>query len=88
MPGRSLFPAAARSGAATLPILHRRHRLADGREALSFTDRGGQPVELEKDMRPLESRSGNGEVRFDRLSGEWVAVAAHRQSRTYLPPAD
>ncbi len=27
-------------------------------------------------------------MRFDRLTGEWVAVAAHRQSRTYLPPAD
>ncbi|WP_442860109.1 galactose-1-phosphate uridylyltransferase [Arthrobacter sp. zg-Y179] len=69
-------------------MVHRRHRLADGRESLFFTDRGGQPVETVVDARPLDSRSGDGEVRFDRLTGEWVAVAAHRQARTYLPPAD
>ncbi|MCQ1951209.1 galactose-1-phosphate uridylyltransferase [Arthrobacter sp. zg-Y859] len=70
------------------PSVHRRHRLADGRESLFFTDPGGQPVETVGDARPLDSRSGDGEVRFDRLTGEWVAVAAHRQARTYLPPAD
>ena len=75
-------------GTAPLPIVHRRHQLADGRESLFFTDRGGQPVEAVSDARPLDPRSGNGEVRFDRLTGEWVAVAAHRQARTYLPPAD
>ncbi|MCQ1996622.1 galactose-1-phosphate uridylyltransferase [Arthrobacter sp. zg-Y1171] len=69
-------------------MVHRRHRLADGRESLFFTDRGGRPVETVVDARPLDPRSGNGEVRFDRLTGEWVAVAAHRQARTYLPPAD
>ena len=40
------------------------------------------------DRRPPDARSGHGQVRFDRLTGEWVAVAAHRQTRTYLPPAD
>ena len=25
---------------------------------------------------------------YDALTGEWVAVAAHRQTRTHLPPAD
>ena len=79
---------AARQETAALPIVHRRHQLADGRESLFFTDRGGRPVEEVTDARPLDPRSGNGEVRFDRLTGEWVAVAAHRQSRTYLPPAD
>nr|MBW4096392.1 galactose-1-phosphate uridylyltransferase [Acidobacteriota bacterium] len=29
-----------------------------------------------------------GEVRFDALTGDFVAVAAHRQTRTYLPPAN
>ena len=75
-------------GTAPLSIVHRRHRLADGRESLFFTDRGGRPVDTVQDARPLDPRSGNGEVRFDRLTGEWVAVAAHRQARTYLPPAD
>lgn len=67
---------------------HRRHRLADGRESLFFADRGRSPAAHAADLRQLDGRSGNGEVRFDRLSGEWVAVAAHRQARTYLPPAD
>ncbi|WP_223841449.1 galactose-1-phosphate uridylyltransferase [Kocuria sp. cx-116] len=70
------------------PIEHRSHRLADGREAVFFSDRGAAPVERVVDARPLGERSGHGQVRFDRLTGEWVAVAAHRQSRTYLPPAD
>ncbi|MCM3688733.1 MULTISPECIES: galactose-1-phosphate uridylyltransferase [Kocuria] len=69
-------------------VAHRTHHLADGREAVFFADRGSRPVEHVEDRRPLDARSGHGEVRFDRLSGEWVAVAAHRQARTYLPPAD
>ncbi|GAA1338501.1 galactose-1-phosphate uridylyltransferase [Kocuria palustris] len=69
-------------------IAHRIHHLADGREAVFFSDRGTSPVEHIVDQRPLGPRPAGGEVRFDRLSGEWVAVAAHRQSRTYLPPAD
>jgi len=74
---------------AAAPLLaHRTHHLADGREAVFFTDRGSRPVEHVEDRRPLDARSGHGEVRFDRLTGEWVAVAAHRQARTYLPPAD
>ncbi|MFI7481737.1 galactose-1-phosphate uridylyltransferase [Kocuria sp. M1R5S2] len=74
---------------ATTPlIVHRTHRLADGREAVFFGDRGTAPVEQLVDRRPLDARSGHGEVRFDRLTGEWVAVAAHRQARTHLPPAD
>jgi UDPglucose--hexose-1-phosphate uridylyltransferase len=28
------------------------------------------------------------ELRFNRLSGQWVAVATHRQDRTFLPPED
>jgi len=71
-----------------MSIDHRSHRLADGREAIFFADRGGLPVEHVADRRPLGSRSGHGQVRFDRLAGEWVAVAAHRQARTHLPPAD
>ncbi|MCC3276434.1 galactose-1-phosphate uridylyltransferase [Arthrobacter sp. zg-Y20] len=78
----------AAQGTVPPPIVHRRHRLADGRESLFFTDRGGRPVDSVYDARPLDPRSGNGEVRFDRLTGEWVAVAAHRSTRTYLPPAD
>lgn len=28
------------------------------------------------------------ELRFNRLLGQWVAIATHRQDRTFLPPAD
>ncbi|MBT1002384.1 galactose-1-phosphate uridylyltransferase [Paenarthrobacter sp. DKR-5] len=62
-------------------------RLADGREILYFDD--GAPVPRgAEDRRPLPERPESGEIRFDALTGEWVAVAAHRQTRTYLPPAD
>ncbi|MFD5277199.1 galactose-1-phosphate uridylyltransferase [Pseudarthrobacter sp. NPDC058362] len=40
------------------------------------------------DQRALPPRGEPGEVRFDALTDEWVAVAAHRQTRTHLPPAD
>jgi UDPglucose--hexose-1-phosphate uridylyltransferase len=71
--------------------------LADGRELLYFDDApaGGTQAaatprrpEDAPDLRELPARSEPGEVRFDALTGEWVAVAAHRQSRTHLPPAD
>lgn len=66
----------------------RSHRLADGRQALFFSDPGHPPVDHIDDPRALDPRAGGGQLRFDRLTGEWVAVAAHRQARTYLPPAD
>ncbi|MFJ5861659.1 galactose-1-phosphate uridylyltransferase [Pseudarthrobacter sp. NPDC092439] len=40
------------------------------------------------DRRALPPRGEPGEVRYDALTDEWVAVAAHRQTRTHLPPAD
>lgn len=40
------------------------------------------------DQRSLPARAEPGEVRYDALTDEWVAVAAHRQSRTHLPPAE
>ena len=63
-------------------------RLADGRELLYFDD-GARPVpRAAQDTRDLPGRAPAGELRYDALTGEWVAVAAHRQTRTYLPPAD
>lgn len=65
-------------------------RLADNRELIYFDDPGTPPRPPESlvDHRHLPPRGEPGEVRYDALSGEWVAVAAHRQSRTHLPPAD
>ena len=68
--------------------------LADGRELIYFDDssaapgsrdRSGQAIADRRDLPPL---GDPGEVRFDALTEEWVAVAAHRQARTHLPPAE
>lgn len=65
-------------------------RLADGREILWFDGPGHPPhdpaelVDL-RDMPPVEPVS---ELRHDALLDEWVTIAAHRQERTYQPPAD
>lgn len=65
-------------------------RLADGREILYFFDDAASAASFipPADPRPLPPRPEPGELRFDELSGEWTAIAAHRQTRTYLPPAD
>lgn len=64
-----------------------RRRLADGREILYF-DLPGSPERAAVDERPLGERAPSGEIRQDPLTGEWVGIAAHRQSRTFLPPAN
>lgn len=66
-------------------------RLSDGRELIYFDDAGtsdSRAAHLTADHRGLPPRGEPGEVRFDALTGEWVAIAAHRQARTHLPPAD
>ncbi|WP_369746255.1 galactose-1-phosphate uridylyltransferase [Paenarthrobacter sp. AMU7] len=65
-------------------------RLADSRELIYFDDPGTPERTPESlvDHRELPARGEPGEVRYDALSGDWVAVAAHRQARTHLPPAD
>lgn len=71
--------------------------LADGRKLYYFDDaraEGGDAGPRRAgpgsfaDRRALGERAPAGELRFDALTGEWVAIAAHRQSRTHLPPAD
>ncbi|KAA0024774.1 galactose-1-phosphate uridylyltransferase [Antrihabitans cavernicola] len=66
-----------------------RSELADGREILFFPLPGNvsRPVQ---DVRPLGPRpqSAQSEIRYDVQTGDWVAIAAHRQDRTYKPPAD
>ena len=63
-------------------------RLADGRELLFFDDTAHPLQRPSRDRRDLPERGPSGEIRYDALTGEWVAVAAHRQHRTHLPPAD
>ncbi|OXM57449.1 galactose-1-phosphate uridylyltransferase [Amycolatopsis thailandensis] len=61
--------------------------LADGREIIYF-DAPGAPERTAEDTRDLPRVAAASEIRRDPLTGEWVAMAAHRQTRTYKPPAD
>jgi UDPglucose--hexose-1-phosphate uridylyltransferase len=62
-------------------------RLADGRE-LIYYDRRDDAVRDAVDHRPLDPVATASEIRRDPLLGDSVAIASHRQGRTYLPPAD
>lgn len=62
-------------------------RLADGRE-LIYYDLRDDTVRDAVDRRPLERTVTTSEVRRDVLLGDSVAIASHRQGRTYHPPAD
>src|SRR4051812_25629664 len=68
-------------------------RLADGREIIYFDDTepylSGGATRAVPDTRPLEPALGGGsQLRYDVLTGEWVAIASHRNTRTFLPPAN
>ncbi|GAY15722.1 galactose-1-phosphate uridylyltransferase [Mycobacterium sp. shizuoka-1] len=65
-----------------------RWTLADGRELLFF-DLPGHECAPVADVRVLPDRCAmQSELRFDRTTGQWVIIAALRQDRTHLPPAD
>jgi UDPglucose--hexose-1-phosphate uridylyltransferase len=63
-------------------------KLADGREIIYFDDTQEAPPRTAVDTRDLPTSQPASEVRRDPLTGEWVAIASHRQTRTYKPPAD
>lgn len=65
-------------------------RLADGRE-LIYYDRRDDAVRDAADRRPLDPAAPGAttsEIRHDPLLGDSIAIASHRQARTYHPPAD
>ncbi|GGW36875.1 galactose-1-phosphate uridylyltransferase [Streptomyces galilaeus] len=61
--------------------------MADGRE-LIYYDLRDDAVRDAVDRRPLDPTVTTSEVRRDPLLGDSVAIASHRQGRTYHPPAD
>ncbi len=61
--------------------------LADGRPLIYF-DESDAAVRDAVDRRDLPPPPYASELRYDPLLDEWVAVAAHRQTRTFLPPTD
>jgi len=62
-------------------------RLADGRELVYFDEKPGSD-RSHPDTRQLPPPPPTSQLRLDPLVEEWVAVAAHRQTRTFLPPSD
>ncbi|GAA2621006.1 galactose-1-phosphate uridylyltransferase [Paractinoplanes durhamensis] len=63
-------------------------RLADGRELIYFNEADASHRASFTDKRELPPPPPASQLRYDPLVDEWVAVAAHRQTRTFLPPSD
>ncbi|CNF61457.1 galactose-1-phosphate uridylyltransferase [Mycobacterium tuberculosis] len=63
-----------------------RARLSDGREIVYYDEAPGRvPVPDPRGLPPVEPLC---ETRRDPLTGEHVTITAHRNTRTFLPPAD
>jgi UDPglucose--hexose-1-phosphate uridylyltransferase len=69
-------------------VFRTRTLLADGRELFYFDESPRPDRVAVVDERPLEPAHPSSTVRYDPILDEWVAIAGHRQSRTYLPPDD
>lgn len=70
-------------------VVKRSTRLADGRELIYFDDPGtALGPERAVDARDLGARPETATMRQDVLTGDWVSVAANRQNRAFLPPAE
>jgi UDPglucose--hexose-1-phosphate uridylyltransferase len=63
-------------------------RLSDGRELIYFNEEDLSHRATFPDTRHLPPPPPTSQLRYDPLVDEWVAVAAHRQTRTFLPPTD
>jgi galactose-1-phosphate uridylyltransferase (family 1) len=72
-------------------VIRTSRSLADGREILYF-DGDAHPAAGDRhtaaDTRDLPPVATRSQLRWDALLGEWVVIASHRQTRTFLPPAD
>jgi UDPglucose--hexose-1-phosphate uridylyltransferase len=66
--------------------------LADGRELIYFDDSAdvlsGEVTRELTDPRDLPGSVTESEMRRDPLTGEWITYAAHRNNRTFMPPAN
>jgi UDPglucose--hexose-1-phosphate uridylyltransferase len=61
--------------------------LADGRELIYFDEPATHDDRTKLvDRRLLPTSHPSSTLRLDRILDEWVAIAGHRQTRTYLPP--
>lgn len=70
-------------------VVKRSTRLADGRELIYFDDPGTTlGPDRAVDTRTRDPRPATATMRQDVLTGDWVSVAAARQNRAFLPPAE
>lgn len=70
-------------------VVKRPTRLADGRELIYFDDADTTlGAARAVDARALDPRPETATMRQDILTGAWVSVAAARQNRAFLPPAE
>ncbi|MGP3533955.1 galactose-1-phosphate uridylyltransferase [Microbacterium sp. RD1] len=70
-------------------VVKRSTRLADGRELLYYDDPGTTlGPERAIDARSLDARPETATMRQDVLTGDWISIAAARQNRAFLPPAE
>ncbi len=70
-------------------VVKRETTLADGRDLIYFDDPGTTlPAERAADLRALDPRPATATMRRDVLTGDWVSIAAARQHRAFLPPAE
>ena len=70
-------------------IARRRDLLADERELIYFDDADTSlGPDRAVDRRTLDARPATATMRQDALTGEWVSIAAARQNRVFLPPAE
>ena len=70
-------------------VVKRATRLADGRELIYFDDPDTTlGPDRAVDARDLDPRPETATMRQDVLTGDWVSVAASRQNRAFLPPAE
>ena len=61
-------------------------RMFDGRQIFYYDSAPINRAAI--DSRPPEARPLPGDMRQDLLTGEWVAIASHRQGRAFLPPKE
>ena len=63
--------------------------LADGRDLIYYDDADTTlTAERAIDGRMLDPRPPTATMRQDPLTGEWISIAAARQNRVFLPPAE
>jgi len=73
-----------------MPAIAKRVTLmSDGRELIYFDDADTRlPAVRAVDSRPPAPRPPVPTLRQDPLTGEWISIAAARQERAFLPPAE